>query len=846
EAKRHRDAVQQKLDGKEQSVAAPLLSPDAFVGESRARGDGFSNVVDLRAEDYLDQAIRVWLPQAFHDGAEDHSSTLGALRTLAEILSNRHGDQWLLEFVRTPRSKEQATAVEKLSAAAKANTSGDYLSAADLSLQAEQRFARNRNIAGALRARFETVYALQRSNQENRHCVTQADSAITRLQGHRYPWLETQLYLERFLCVGQLARLNEAREDLDKAFAVAEKSSYGTLYLRAIGMAASLHRGEGDAIFFDHQGLVRYWEGSYPPARAFQFYSDIAFAAEDARRWSLALAAAREAVRAISLGDQALTEGLARYQLARYALMIGDRALADSESGQASILLARLPQNDVTRGYEVNQEVRLARLETEHGRVDQAWMHLKRAQDRLPKTRNYFTTLRFYNALSDLQLREGNRKEAEQSLVLAVEMSELGLTSLPDERDKSDWARETSEAYRKLAFLRWQSHDSEGAWKIWEWYLGAPVRGMSPLRAINMNSLSLNFEAASALPSMEEVSRASSALVDETVVSYLLLPEGIAIWVFDDRGLTAKWVVAAPRELERLARRFREECAHPDSGQAMLRQDAQALYDLLIAPIADRLSPQRILVIEPDGILAEVPITALVDHAGHYLSETFDIVFSPGLLYTQHLRRAQSFSRHLRALVVGPPPLAGDLAANLAPLQDAAQEATNIASRFDAGILLTGSQATVEKVERALGQAAIFHFAGHALEVGGKPALLLAGVRPSFESAVFNAERIQAEDLRHLQLAVLSACSTGRNERSSVSNTETLARSFLRHGVPDVVATRWNVDSAATAEFMGYFYGALLKGQSVSSSLKTARAELRHTPSAGHPFYWAAFDAFGR
>jgi CHAT domain-containing protein len=361
-----------------------------------------------------------------------------------------------------------------------------------------------------------------------------------------------------------------------------------------------------------------------------------------------------------------------------------------------------------------------------------------------------------------------------------------------------------------------------------------------------MNSFFSNFEAAPALPSMEEVSKASSVLADETVVSYLQLPEGLVIWVFDDRGLTAKWVIGVPQEVESLVRRFREECAHPDSDLAMLRKDARTLYDLLIAPISDRLSRQRTLVIESDGILAQVPIAALVDHTGRYLSEIYDVVFSPGLLYAQHLRRAHSLSRHLRALVVGPPPLAGRLAANLEPLQDASQEAAGIASRFDSGVLLTGSQATVEKVEQALEQAAIFHFAGHAVEVGGKPALLLAGSRPSVESSVFDAQRIQAEDLRHLQLAVLSACSTGTNERSSISSTETLVRSFLRNGVPDVVATRWNVDSAATAEFMSSFYGSLLKGQPVSSSLKTAREELRRTPATAHPFYWAAFDGFGR
>ncbi len=840
EARRHRDAVQQKLDKKAQILETPLLRPAEFASENKARTPGFSDMVDLRTDDYVDQALRVWLPQEFEDGNATQDLSKNALHILGEILNSRHGDQWLLDFSASPHSKEQATAIQMLVTAAKANTDGDYLSAQKISLQAGSLFRQARNPAGALRARFEAVYALQRSNQDNQRCVAEANSAIAALPRQRYPWIETQLYLERFMCAGQLAHFEQAREDLDKAFAIAERSKYGALYLRALGMAASLHRGEGEASFFDHQGLARYWDGFYPPVRAFQFYSDIAFAAEDAGRWGLALAAAREAVDAISSADQPLTEGLARYQLARYALIGGDQALADSESGRANALLSHLPQNDVTRSYQVNQEVRLARLETQRGRMEQSRMHLKRAEERLPKARNYFTTLRFYNALSDLQLREGNRKEAEKALTSAVAIAELGLASLRDERERADWARETGESYRRLAWLHWQSQDVEGAWKIWEWYLGAPVRNAS-VPTVGANSS--NFDAASLLPAMNQATQEFIRFSDATVISYLQLPEGFAVWVSSKQGLAARWINADPREIARLARRFREECARADSDPVMLRRDARALYDLLIAPVSDRLSQHLTLIIEPDGVVSEVPFTALMDVAGHYLSESYAVVFSPGMLYAEHLRRSQPLSRHVRALVVGPPPVTGSLAADLEPLKDADREAEAVASRFDTKTLLTGPDANLESVSRNLSQAAIFHFAGHALLVNGKPSLILAGVRPANESAVFDAERIQLENLHHLQLAVLSACSTGKTGPGGV---EALARSFLRNGVPDVVASRWNVDSAATADFMRFFYDGLMDGEPVALSLNAARNRLRRQTATAHPYYWAAFDVFGR
>jgi len=58
------------------------------------------------------------------------------------------------------------------------------------------------------------------------------------------------------------------------------------------------------------------------------------------------------------------------------------------------------------------------------------------------------------------------------------------------------------------------------------------------------------------------------------------------------------------------------------------------------------------------------------------------------------------------------------------------------------------------------------------------------------------------------------------------------------------VATRWNVDSTSTVSLMELFYERLLAGASVPQALASAEAALRQkTP---HPYYWAAFDAFGK
>jgi CHAT domain-containing protein len=83
-------------------------------------------------------------------------------------------------------------------------------------------------------------------------------------------------------------------------------------------------------------------------------------------------------------------------------------------------------------------------------------------------------------------------------------------------------------------------------------------------------------------------------------------------------------------------------------------------------------------------------------------------------------------------------------------------------------------------------------------------------------------------------------------EKESAIDPEDLVRGFLRAGVPQVIASRWNVDSAATAAFMDEFYSELLAGGSLAGVLTGAAGKIRSNPDMSHPYYWAAFTGFGR
>jgi CHAT domain-containing protein len=72
------------------------------------------------------------------------------------------------------------------------------------------------------------------------------------------------------------------------------------------------------------------------------------------------------------------------------------------------------------------------------------------------------------------------------------------------------------------------------------------------------------------------------------------------------------------------------------------------------------------------------------------------------------------------------------------------------------------------------------------------------------------------------QMAVLSSCSTAAS-LGGLWGDDNLASALLLQGVPIVVASLWDVDSAASASLMGFFYEGLRHGSPPSEALQQAQ-----------------------
>jgi CHAT domain-containing protein len=333
-------------------------------------------------------------------------------------------------------------------------------------------------------------------------------------------------------------------------------------------------------------------------------------------------------------------------------------------------------------------------------------------------------------------------------------------------------------------------------------------------------------------------------LAKETVLAYAVLPDGLAIWIYDDRGVNAQWIPQTNGGMAETGSRFYELCSDPGSELSALQRDARTLYGVLIAPVEARLAPGRALVIEAAGWPQRVPFEALLDANDHYLIERAPILHSLGQDSQARLRSDTGISADLPALVVAS--TASPPADGLIPLPDVAAEAYAVAAGFHSARVLKGEEATLEAVRTELPAAAVFHFAGHSLATSGRTGLMLAGEdRQAPTSRLMDANAVRQLHLTSLQLAVLSACSTASGSGGS-RGFESLADAFLRAGVPHVVASRWAVDSVETRSFVEDFYRNALSGQPVSEALRQTARKMMANPRTAHPYYWSAFSAFGR
>jgi CHAT domain-containing protein len=314
-------------------------------------------------------------------------------------------------------------------------------------------------------------------------------------------------------------------------------------------------------------------------------------------------------------------------------------------------------------------------------------------------------------------------------------------------------------------------------------------------------------------PSLADIQQALPP--DAALIEYQLVGRNLLVWAIT-RTTADAWTSRHPRgEIARLARAAHRACAN-----GRLGPEGNELAAALVEPAARVIDACRRLIVVPYGPLHGLPFQVL-PLGGRALGETHVLSFLPAAALLHDVRIDEPLAtRH--ALVVGDPAFDANAHPALPRLPGAVVEAGAIARRYGASALI-GRDAAEPRIRRELALCDLVHLAAHGR---------LDPVAPSDSSIVLaGRDELTVSDLIGLQidaeLAVLSACDSGRGAASLGGDVIGLARGLIAAGARRSVVSLWPVDDAPACVTMSLFHERLVEGQPVAEALHSAQNDLQ-------------------
>jgi CHAT domain-containing protein len=854
EARQHLTNVEEKLQQKRKaSELEPLNHVESIV--ANGTGQASDDFLDARIEEYQRIVLTKWAPEFLEPNQKPIPGRQLKVRTAIERISRimvvRHGDTFLQDLLLSSSSSTNKRFVESLgnlSRAMQADASGDEEEAQKKSKAAETGFGEVGNTAGALRARFEEAYSQQFSS-EVAQCRQTAQSVVQGSHRRGYKWLEAQALIEWGYCANMAGDLVLATKKLREAARVADEAGYEESLERAmVGEAAMQWQTGSTALAWDLAlgGLDRFWKHATADVRGASLYAVLDLMAEENEQWRLQEAVLKESIPLVDRGNDPLVSAQTRSRLASAELMLHRYDEAESALQKSLYLFRSAPQTFATRVQQATVSVNIAKVEMQTQQIHMSWTHLQTLRPIIEDLHENLSLLDYYATLGEVCRNTDRYREAEEADRKAIELFQSSLAGLNDPRDRMAWLHEASVAYRSLAQLKLNENDPAGALQAWEEYRDSIASAsqrtvLSPAVISRGSRLEKgSFESSMSVPGL----RKPEVDDHQKIIAYAKLPDGLFAWLRTRQGVLVSHIDSWD-EVSRLVRVFFRECSTPSSRLSTVVEHGQQLYRRLVLPFSGQFSSNDILVFEPDEELAALPFGALVDEAGQYLGSKHSIVISVGSRNGTRQTLSHRLNSHDSILLA----VANDTSGrekSTDPLAE--EEVAGIASLFLNPVILSHAAPPRRAFHKLLPEAFIFHYAGHSLTSvrGGELSVLDRDQYGRIDGLSLRSQDVARDELRDCHLVVLSACATNRGEEGRWLDRENLAVAFLNQGVPEVVASQWQVDSNATTLMMKEFYSQLLEGASTPDALRQAGAKIRTNGQLSHPYYWAAFSVLSR
>ena len=307
----------------------------------------------------------------------------------------------------------------------------------------------------------------------------------------------------------------------------------------------------------------------------------------------------------------------------------------------------------------------------------------------------------------------------------------------------------------------------------------------------------------------------------DRVAAVVVTRDGVELVELDATGLDAR-LQALGFQLEAPRLAPARLAVHREQLLSRVRHHLQALHAMLWAPLAHGLGGRRSVRLVPHRELHRVPWAALHD-GSQWLVEQHALAIAPRLSVAA-AKDAPAPTLH-QVVIAG---------VGAATLQSVGREVEAVARALPGqALVLRDEQVTRDALRAAAMGADVLHLACHAR---------FRDDNPEFSALALADGPLTLHELRewrlHAGLVVLAACETAASRLAPGDEALGLVRGFLIARAGQVLATRWQVNDASTADLMSDFYAALAAGRPAELALQGAQAAAAR--QGLHPFHWAA------
>ncbi|RME56489.1 MAG: CHAT domain-containing protein [Deltaproteobacteria bacterium] len=317
------------------------------------------------------------------------------------------------------------------------------------------------------------------------------------------------------------------------------------------------------------------------------------------------------------------------------------------------------------------------------------------------------------------------------------------------------------------------------------------------------------------------------------LVAYLVTPGAVVIWTLVEGELDVVRVAVSREEVTALVVEFQQNLQRIGP----VTEASEALYRILVAPVAERISGSPTLCLVPHGILHNLSFAALAT-GGRYLIEDHAIFVVPSATVYTLLSQRPPPPRIERILGVGNPDL-GDPAFDLPFAQ---KEVLNLRRPFPTAEVFVREGATETLVKRRAPGHELIHLACHGFFDPRNPLDSKLKLRPDdANDGDLTAREIFGLDLG-ASLVTLSACRSGISKITRGDEIIGFTRAFLYAGTRSMLVSLWRVNDVTTAILVKHLYRNLGRFDKAESLRRAQLAVKAYHP---HPTYWAPFILVG-